>query len=85
MTLSTQTISHYRLIASNGRRDNLARVREPLHVPSGVDDAVSAKDAKTVSAQPTYICPHSGGPMIIIETFGRNQPIRALPRLRGVA
>ena len=78
-------IRHYGLIANAGRRDNLARVRALLNVPSEADDAVSIDEAKAEPVQPTYVCPDCGAPMIIIETLVRGQPIRAPPRLRGAA
>ena len=78
-------IRHYGLIANAGRRDNLARVRELLNVPSDADDEVSTGDATAEPVQPTYVCPDCGAPMIIIETLVRGQPIRAPPRLRGAA
>jgi hypothetical protein len=78
-------IRHYGLIANARRRENLARARELLNVPSDADDERSAGDGVTEPVQPTYVCPDCGAPMIIIETLVRGQPIRAPPRLRGVA
>ena len=78
-------IRHYGLIANAGRRDNLARARELLNVPPAANDEASTGDSVAESAQPTYVCPDCGAPMIIIEAFGRGQPIRAPPRLRGAA
>ena len=77
-------IRHYGLIASGGRRENLARARALLHVH--VAPAVEEPDgtgATDESVQPTFVCPHCGAPMRIIETLARVQPIRAPPRLRG--
>ena len=76
-------IRHYGLIANAGRRDNLARVRALLNVPSEADDAVSIDEAKAEPVQPTYVCPDCGAPMIIIETLTRGQSIRAPPQHRG--
>jgi predicted RNA-binding Zn-ribbon protein involved in translation (DUF1610 family) len=76
-------IRHYGLIANAGRRENLARARELLNVPSDTDDEASTGDVVAESGQPTYVCPDCGAPMIIIETLVRGQPIRAPPRLRG--
>jgi hypothetical protein len=78
-------IRHYGLIANARRRENLARARELLNVPSDADDERSAGDGVTEPVQPTYVCPDCGAPMIIIETLVRGQPIRAPPRLRGAA
>jgi hypothetical protein len=76
-------IRHYGLIANAGRRDNLARVRALLNVPSEADDAVSIDEAKAEPVQPTYVCPDCGAPMIIIEILARGQSIRAPPQRRG--
>ena len=84
-------IPHYGLIANTGRRGNLARVRELLNVPPQVDEGNRTDDQPTTDStlveprQPTYDCPHCGAAMIIVETLGRGQPIRAPPRLRGAA
>jgi hypothetical protein len=78
-------IRHYGLLANAGRKDHLARARELLSVPLDPNAEVSAGDASTDSAQPTYVCPDCGAPMIIIDTFVRGQPIRAPPQLRGTA
>jgi len=78
-------IRHYGLIANAGRRDNLAKVRHLLNVPPAANDEASTGDSVAESAQPTYVCPDCGAPMIIIETFVRGQPIRAPPPLRGAA
>jgi hypothetical protein len=75
-------IRHYGLIANGGRRENLARARELLHVAPVVETPGSTEDAAE-SVQPTFVCPHCGAPMLIIETLARLQPIRAPPRLRG--
>jgi hypothetical protein len=37
------------------------------------------------SAQPTFVCPHCGAPMNIIDTLPRLQRIRAPPPLRGAS
>lgn len=73
-------IRHYGLIANGGRREYLARVRELLHVVP-----VEAKeiDAPNEAVPPTFVCPHCGAPMLIIETLARIQTIRAPPHLRG--
>jgi hypothetical protein len=77
-------IRHYGLIANSGRRDNLARARELLHVVPA-DAAPHAADATTESVQPTFVCPGCGAAMIIIDTFARGQSIRAPPQHRGAA
>jgi hypothetical protein len=73
-------IRHYGLLASAGRKANLARARELLAVPqpkaasSGSDDADAA--APNDWRPP---CPCCGGRMIIIETFKRGGNARAPP------
>ena len=78
-------IRHYGLIANAGRRDNLARARELLNVAPAANDEASSGNSVAESAQPTYVGPDCGAPMIILETFVRGQPIRAPPPLRGAA
>ena len=77
-------IRHYGLIANAGRTHNLARVRELLHV---VPEVVQPQPPDTPAAivQSTFVCPHCGAPMIIVETFVRGQPIRAPPAQRAPA
>ena len=72
-------IRHYGLIANAGRTENLARVRELLNV-------VPAKLAESDEAPtpirllpPTFVCPDCGAAMIVVDTFGRGQHIRAPP------
>jgi hypothetical protein len=71
-------IRHYGLIANAGRTENLARARELLHV---VPEAARPQppDAPAAIVQPTFVCPHCGAAMVIVETFVRGQPIRAPP------
>ena len=76
-------IRHYGLIANAGRRDNLARARELLQVPSESDAEANSGDVSAAPVQPTYVCPDCGAPMIIIEILARGQSIRAPPQRRG--
>ena len=65
-------IRHYGLLASAGRKANVARARELLAVPAAtaVEDAAPPPD-------PRPPCPCCGGRMVIIETFQRTaQPRR---------
>lgn len=75
-------IRHYGLIANTGRRENVARARELLHV-APVDPAPDGADALAESAQPTFVCPDCGAAMIVVEIFARGQMIRAPPQHRG--
>jgi len=76
-------IRHYGLIANTGRRENLARARELLHVEPVVK-VESNTDVPTESAQPTFVCPDCGAPMIVVDTLARKYLIRAPPQHRGV-
>ncbi len=77
-------IRHYGLLANGARRENLAKVRELLHVVPAADELQPA-EATVTNVQPTFVCPHCGAAMIIVETFARGQPIRAPPTLRVAA
>ena len=68
-------IRHYGLLANAGRREQLAQARELLHVVP----------ATVAIIAPTFVCPHCGAAMSIVETFARGQPIRAPPTLRVAA
>jgi len=77
-------IRHYGLLANAGRRENLARARELLHiVPTAAN--LQPTEAPIVIVTPTFLCPHCGATMIVIETFARTQSIRAPPTLRAAA
>ena len=67
-------IRHYGLLASAGRKANLARARELLAVPpvAEADEPVEEHDPR-----PSYPC--CGGRMTIIETFERGRQPRAPP------
>src|SRR4030081_1428476 len=69
-------IRHYGLLANGTRKASLARVRELLPQPPDEATATSGVDA----ARPTFVCPHCGGPMSILETFARGQSIRVSPQ-----
>ena len=74
-------IRHYGLLANAGRREHLAQARELLHViPAATDPPASV-----AIVAPTFVCPHCGAAMIIVETFARGQSIRAPPTLRAAA
>jgi Putative transposase/Transposase zinc-binding domain len=77
-------IRHYGLIANAERQQNLARARELLHVMPDANAQSQGTDAPDAPVQPTFVCPHCGAAMRIIDTFARAQSIRA-PPLRGAA
>jgi len=78
-------IRHYGLIANAARRENLARARALLHVVADPITEPEHTAAATVLSAPTFVCPHCGAPMIIMQTFARGEPIRAPPRVQGTA
>jgi len=76
-------IRHYGLLANAGRREHLAHARELLHVVPMAEPQPT--EASIANVQPTFVCPHCGAAMSIIETFTRGEPIRAPPTLRVAA
>jgi hypothetical protein len=77
-------IRHYGLLANAGRREHLAHARDLLQVVPATAKPQSS-DAALAVAAPTFICPHCGAAMIIVETFARGEPIRGPPALRAAA
>jgi hypothetical protein len=76
-------IRHYGLLANAGRRELLAQARSLLHV---VPLAAPVSEAAPVTiAAPTFVCPHCGAAMSIVEIFARRASIRAPPTLRVAA
>jgi hypothetical protein len=75
-------IRHYGLLANTGRRAQLAQARELLHVVPATVDPPSSAAAPVAMVPPTFVCPHCGAAMSIVEIFARGQPIRAPPTLR---
>lgn len=76
-------IRHYGLLANGTRKANLARVRELLQVLMTVaqtQHADTESNTEPATAPPSFFCPHCGGPMIILQSFARGQPIRAPPQ-----
>ena len=78
-------IRHYGLLANAGRREHLAQARELLHVVPAATERRSRPKRRVANVQPTFVCPHCGAAMSIVETFARGQPIRAPPTLRVAA
>jgi hypothetical protein len=71
-------IRHYGLLASTGRKANIARARELLAVPQPkAECSGTAADAAPSDWRPP--CPCCGGRMIIIEVFERRGRARAPP------
>ena len=78
-------IRHFGLLANGGRRENLAKVRALLQVaPISQEETADASDSAILD-QPTFVCPDCGAVMVVIETFGRGQQIRAPPLRQGAS
>ncbi len=69
-------IRHYGLLANCCRSANLALARQllqvPAHEPQQDEDALD-------DGRPTFVCPHCGHSMIVVQIFRRGEPIRAPP------
>jgi len=81
-------IRHYGLLANSGRRDNLKRARqllidktddEAVNDDAAIDHTKAQQDTLSEQVQATYLCPHCGSPMVIIECFERGHLPRAPP------
>jgi Putative transposase/Transposase zinc-binding domain len=73
-------IRHYGLLANAERTNNLARARELLHDAPRAAIATQCPEASAKVTEPTFVCPHCGKPMIVVDIFPRMIPIRAPPR-----
>ena len=62
-------IRHYGLLANGGRREHLARARELLHVVPTAAQPPTLVAAPVAIVPPTFVCPHCGAAMMVIETF----------------
>ena len=69
-------IRHYGLLANCSRAASLATARQLLRAPPPVTTLVEDSDG----AAPTFVCPHCGHAMVVVQTFTRGEPIRAPPR-----
>ena len=77
-------IRHYGLLANAGRREHLAQARELLQVPLAVTAPRRSKP-RPRRASATFVCPHCGAAMRVVEVLARGQSIRAPPPLRAAA
>jgi len=66
-------IRHYGLIANGERKENLARARALLGVTPSTDARSAEPDTSIQPVQPTFVCPHCGAAMIIIDAIARGQ------------
>jgi hypothetical protein len=78
-------IRHYGLLANGRRRASLALARELLHEPARSSAHDDSAEDQADTALPTFVCPHCGHAMIILQTFTRGQTIRAPPPPQGHA
>jgi hypothetical protein len=78
-------IRHYGMLANAGRREHLAQARALLQVVPTAVESPSSAAAPVAIVPPTFVCPHCGAAMSIVEIFARGQPIRAPPPLRVAA
>jgi hypothetical protein len=69
-------IRHYGLLANCSRSANLALARQLLQVPP---PQPQQSDEECDGVQPTFVCPHCGHAMIVVQIFARGGPIRAPP------
>ena len=69
-------IRHYGLLANCCRSANLALARQLLQVPA--QELQQDEDALE-QGRPTFVCPHCGHAMIVVQIFRRGKPIRAPP------
>ena len=76
-------IRHYGLLANGSRKASLATARELLQPSACLHDRATTATCDTevhfADKQPTFVCWHCGRPMIIVQTFEREEPIRAPP------
>src|SRR5216117_342214 len=77
-------IRHYGLLANAGRREHLAQARQLLEVTSAVKTS-TPQQISTTTASATFVCPHCGAAMRVVEAFARGQSIRGPPPLRAAA
>jgi hypothetical protein len=78
-------IRHYGLLANTSRREHLAQARELLHGGPIMVEPPSSPAAPIACMPPTFVCPHCGAAMNIVEIFARAAPIRAPPTARVAA
>ena len=77
-------IRHYGLLANSGRKDNLEKARELLHVTI-TNNEPSGKMATDEPVKPNFSCPDCGAAMVIVSVLTRQTQIRAPPWQRCAA
>jgi len=78
-------IRHYGFLSNGNRRDSLALARSLLSParPAQASEVAPSTQAEPSTAQPSFVCWHCGGPLLILQTFLRGQPIRGPPPEEG--
>ena len=76
-------IRHYGLLSNPRRHESLARLRELLAVSASSEKTADHAPASEKSVPPTFVCPHCGGAMVVIDSWARGLPIRAPPHSRS--
>lgn len=83
---SFHRIRHYGLLANSGRVEHLKKIRELIQQPTQPDTVASSTETHTTDGEletvplPTFVCPHCGQPMIVIEVLLPDHRPRAPPR-----
>jgi hypothetical protein len=77
-------IRHYGILANTGRKENLARVRELLHVAPVVVTEPELAAESTEPTQPVFTCRCCGATMIVVGILERQYIIRAPPYRRDL-
>jgi hypothetical protein len=76
-------IRGYGLMANAGRKNNMERMRRLLDPkPPPVPLPQQEGPASDGAAPPTFICPHCGAPMIVVDILARRRPARAPPGMQ---
>jgi len=76
-------IRHYGWLANATRTANLVRARALLNIAEAPPAHAHNVAADRITAPPTFVCRHCGGPMIIMQVFARGQTIRAPPQAQA--
>jgi len=74
-------IRHYGLLANAERKMNLVTLRALLQVVPPAN--AQSEDAAVGAVAPTFVCPHCGSTMRVVEILIRATPIRAPPPYRA--
>ena len=72
-------IRHYGLLANGSRKASLTLARALLGQPREAPSATADITAGVDPSRPSFVCTHCGAAMIVLQTLGRGQSIRAPP------